>query len=57
VAPLIKEKRHRRHLDQATQHYGRARKGLDELAVGSPGRSCLGLIALRGAESSRHAGP
>jgi pyruvate dehydrogenase (quinone) len=38
LAPLIKEKRDRRHLDQATQHYRRARKGLDELAVGSPGK-------------------
>jgi pyruvate dehydrogenase (quinone) len=38
LAPLIKEKRGRRYLDQATQHYRRARKGLDELAVGSPGK-------------------
>jgi pyruvate dehydrogenase (quinone) len=38
LAPLIKEKRDRRHLDQATQHYRRARKGLDDLAVGSPGK-------------------
>jgi pyruvate dehydrogenase (quinone) len=38
LTPLIKEKRDRRHLDQATQHYRRARKGLDDLAVGSPGK-------------------
>jgi pyruvate dehydrogenase (quinone) len=37
LVPLIKEKRDRSHLDRATQHYRKARKGLDELAVGSPG--------------------
>ena len=34
LVPLIKEKRDRSHLDQATQHYRKARKDHDELAVG-----------------------
>src|ERR1700716_3250845 len=38
LMPLVKEKSSRPHLDQATQHYRKARKGLDELAVGKPGR-------------------
>jgi pyruvate dehydrogenase (quinone) len=38
LLPNIKEKRNRTHLDQATDHYRKARKGLDELAVGKPGR-------------------
>jgi pyruvate dehydrogenase (quinone) len=38
LVPLIKEKRDRSHLDRATQHYRKARKGLDELAIGSPGK-------------------
>jgi pyruvate dehydrogenase (quinone) len=38
LLPLIKEKRDRTHLDRATQHYRKARKGLDELAVGKPGK-------------------
>ncbi len=38
LTPLIKEKRDRRHLDQATEHYRRTRKSLDELAVGTPGK-------------------
>src|SRR3979490_2979155 len=38
LVPLLNEKRDRTHLDQATQHYRKARKGLDELAVGTPGR-------------------
>jgi pyruvate dehydrogenase (quinone) len=38
LAPLIKEKLDRSHLDQATQHQSRARKALDDLAVGSPGK-------------------
>src|SRR3981189_1700660 len=38
VLPLIKEKRDRTHLDQATAHYRKARKGLDDLAVSKPGR-------------------
>jgi pyruvate dehydrogenase (quinone) len=38
LTPLITEKRDRTHLDRATQHYHKARKGLDDLAVGWPGR-------------------
>src|SRR5712672_4584578 len=38
LVPLVKEKRDRSHLDQATQHYRKARKDLDDLAVGKPGR-------------------
>jgi pyruvate dehydrogenase (quinone) len=38
LTPLLKEKSSRTHLDQATEHYRKARKGLDELAVGKPGR-------------------
>jgi pyruvate dehydrogenase (quinone) len=38
LLPLLQENRDRRHLDQATEHYRKTRKSLDELAVGSPGR-------------------
>jgi pyruvate dehydrogenase (quinone) len=38
LVPLIKEKRDRTHLDRATKHYRKARKGLDDLAIGTPGR-------------------
>jgi pyruvate dehydrogenase (quinone) len=41
LMPLIKEKRDRSHLDQATQHYRKARKGLDDLAVGSSGKRLI----------------
>src|SRR5271156_3151689 len=41
LMPLIKEKRDRGHLDQATQHYRKARKGLDDLAVGAPGKRLI----------------
>jgi Thiamine pyrophosphate enzyme, central domain len=41
LVPLIKEKRDRGHLDQAVEHYRKARKGLDELAVGSPGKRLI----------------
>jgi pyruvate dehydrogenase (quinone) len=37
LLPKLREKRDRSHLDQATEHYRKARKGLDELAVGKPG--------------------
>ena len=33
LMPLVKEKHDRSHLDLATQHYRKARKGLDELAA------------------------
>ena len=38
LLPLLTEKHDRAHLDQATEHYRKARKGLDDLAVGTPGR-------------------
>src|SRR5258707_5126174 len=38
VLPLIKKARDRTHLDRATEHYRKARKSLDELAVSKPGR-------------------
>src|SRR5271155_3473309 len=38
VLPLIKEKGDRTHLDRATEHYRKARKDLDGLAVNKPGR-------------------
>src|ERR1700674_3463995 len=47
LAPLIKEKRDRRHLDQAIKHYSKARKELDELAVGKPGKRPLSRPRLR----------
>jgi pyruvate dehydrogenase (quinone) len=39
LLPLLKEKRERSHLDQAQEHYRKARKGLDDLALGLPARS------------------
>ena len=38
LLPLLEEKRDRAHLDQAMEHYRKARKSLDVLAVGTPGR-------------------
>jgi pyruvate dehydrogenase (quinone) len=38
LLPLIEEKRERTHLDQATKHYRKASKGLDELTVGRPSK-------------------
>jgi hypothetical protein len=38
LLPLLEENRDRRHLDQATEHYRKARKRLDELAIGKPGK-------------------
>jgi pyruvate dehydrogenase (quinone) len=38
LLPLLEQKRDRSHLEQATEHYRKARKGLDELAIGKPGR-------------------
>jgi pyruvate dehydrogenase (quinone) len=36
---LLKEKADQGHLDTSVNHYKRARKGLDDLAVGEPGRT------------------
>jgi pyruvate dehydrogenase (quinone) len=41
LTPLVKEQRSRSHLDQATQHYRKARKELDALAVGSTGKRLI----------------
>ena len=38
LLPLLKAKNERRHLDNAIAHYKKARKGLDALAQGTPGR-------------------
>ena len=38
LLPLLEENRDRPHLDQATEHYRKTRKSLDELAVGTPGK-------------------
>jgi pyruvate dehydrogenase (quinone) len=37
LLPLLKKERNETHLNQARDHYAKARKGLDELAVGTPG--------------------
>src|ERR1700692_4331237 len=41
VLPLIVEKSDRTHLDRATEHYRKARKDLDGLAVSKPGRKSI----------------
>jgi pyruvate dehydrogenase (quinone) len=38
LIPVLEDKAERKHLDTAIQHYRKARKGLDELATGTPGR-------------------
>src|SRR5271155_932660 len=38
LLPLLQQKRDGAHLAQAREHYARARKALDDLAVGTPGR-------------------
>jgi len=38
LLPLLETARDRRHLDEATEHYRKTRKSLDELAVGIPGK-------------------
>jgi len=39
LMPLLEEKTDRSHLDQCVKDYEKARKGLDELAVGEPGHT------------------
>jgi pyruvate dehydrogenase (quinone) len=41
LLPLLLQKRDATHLAQAREHYAKARKGLDELAVGSPGKGLI----------------
>jgi pyruvate dehydrogenase (quinone) len=39
LTPLVEEKQDRSYLDTCLEHYAGARKGLDDLAVGEPGRT------------------
>ena len=39
LLPLLEDKSDRHHLDACLKHYAHVRKGLDELAAGSPGRT------------------
>ena len=39
LLPLLEDKQDRSHLDTCLEHYKSARKGLDDLAVGEPGRT------------------
>jgi pyruvate dehydrogenase (quinone) len=41
LLPLLQQKRDTAHLAQAREHYARARKALDELAVGLPGKGLI----------------
>ena len=41
LLPLLDQKRDGTHLAQAREHYAKARKGLDELAVGTPGKRLI----------------
>jgi pyruvate dehydrogenase (quinone) len=41
LLPLLQQKWDGTHLAQAQQHYARARKGLDDLAAGTPGKGLI----------------
>jgi len=41
LLPLLQQKRDAAHLAQAREHYAKARKALDVLAVGSPGKGLI----------------
>jgi pyruvate dehydrogenase (quinone) len=41
LLPLVAEKREATYLAQAREHYARARKGLDDLAIGAPGKRLI----------------
>src|SRR5437870_13057381 len=41
LLPLLKQKSDATHLAQAQQHYTSARKGLDDLAVGTSGKGLI----------------
>ena len=41
LLPLLEQKREGAHLAQAQRHYAKARKALDELAVGTPGKGLI----------------
>ncbi|HEX3436338.1 MAG TPA: ubiquinone-dependent pyruvate dehydrogenase [Pseudacidobacterium sp.] len=39
LLPLLKKDRNKKHLEDSVEHYHRTRKGLDDLAVGEPGKT------------------
>ena len=41
LLPLLDQKRDETHLAQAREHYAKARKALDDLAVGTPGKGLI----------------
>src|SRR6516162_2819680 len=41
LPPLLEQKRDAAHLAQAREHYAKARKALDDLAVGTPGKGLI----------------
>jgi pyruvate dehydrogenase (quinone) len=41
LLPLLQEKQNRGRLDRAVEHYIKVRRGLDELAVGRPGKKLI----------------
>ena len=41
LLPLLEQKRDGAHLAQAREHYAKARKALDDLAVGTPGKGLI----------------
>lgn len=41
LLPLLNEKSDRRYLDRAIEHYRKARKDLDDLAAGTPGKKLI----------------
>jgi pyruvate dehydrogenase (quinone) len=41
LLPLLTQKRETTHLSQAREHYAKARKGLDDLAIGTPGKGLI----------------
>jgi pyruvate dehydrogenase (quinone) len=56
LLPLLQQKRDAAHLAQAREHYVKARKGLDGLAVGSPGKGLIHPQQIAKAISDQAAG-
>ena len=56
LLPLLNQKWDGTHLAQAQQHYTRARKGLDDLAAGTPGKALIHPQQIAKAISDRAAG-
>ena len=56
LLPLLSQKWDGTHLTQAQQHYTRARKGLDDLAAGTPGKALIHPQQIAKAISDRAAG-